>query len=1084
MRTKGCGLGKLLGLALAVLPGLSATLGADWHPQWMRELPPRKPAWEYTPRMLRDAAYEPVILGGLVLVGCEHNGALLALDAATGQERWRFHANGPIRFAPATDSERIYLVADDGCLYCLDLAGRLLWKCRGGPSERKVIGHERLISVWPASARPVLHDGKVFFVAGYWPIEGIFVYALDARTGAQAWANDAARFRPFGELRVVGKTLFIYGHHGSGAFDVATGTPTRDKPPRPEPPPALPDPPGVQGKVAAKAMAGGRLVVSTTQGRIYCFAEAEAKARIHKPSPPAGAPDAALADAVLAASGTTEGYCLVLGLKDGALVEGLVRRSKLHVIAIDPDESKVEAVRRRLDDRGLFATRRLAVHVGEPGTFGLPPYIASLIVSETSLPAAEVTSRLLRPYGGTRAERAGGKLKLTRRNGPLPGSADWTHEFADETNCLCTRDKLVKAPLGFLWYGGPAADTRFYFDGKVDHQSGDGVSPLPPNAEIVDGRMILQGPGLLGAFDIYTGRQLWEVPIPKVYGFGGRGGGVGIHSKKHREPWKYPEALKMEVPSTHHSRTTGFNYVSVPDGIYVAAGRKCLRLNPADGKLVSQWPVPLEGGLCWGNLRVSGDLLVATAFRPQDLVDAQAGHDGNGGDWSKDRMPMPFLFVVDRTSGKLLWSRPAAWGFLNQGTAVGGGKVFCVDLVTEGVMEKLRGAGRRFPSVPPMLYALDVKTGAEAWKFQTDVLVKQLTYSKERDILIAPARTLVEWKDGAWHGPGRVRRGKATGKMRGFRGADGQLIWEVAEAPYFEPHVVLGDLIIDRYCWPYDLLTGKRHQRMSPVTGRKEVWNFRKGGCNHLVACDGVVTWRTAFYELAGHSGVMRLHGQDAGCSPTFLPAGGVLNAANFGTHHKRNRSTALALIHVPDAELWTTYAASRETEAAPVRRIGYNFGAPGDRLAPDGTLWFAVAGRRSADCALQPGTVNWFQLHHSRTGSWIASSGVTGLSELRLPTVFSRGRRGRPSGGEARRYTVRLVFAEPQRLKPGERVFTVAIEGKPVLVDFDIVKEAGGPLRPIVREAKGVEAKAEVTLTFGPRSGQPLVCGVELEAQ
>src|SRR5581483_8585971 len=123
--------------------------------------------------------------------------------------------------------------------------------------------------------------------------------------------------------------------------------------------------------------------------------------------------------------------------------------------------------------------------------------------------------------------------------------------------------------------------------------------PQPVPAQIGEGRMILQGPGLLAAFDIYTGRLLWETPLPKMYTFGGKEGGLGIHSKKHPRPWEYPEALKYDVPPTHRCRASGFDYVSVPDAIYVAAGRQLLRFDPKDGKPMSAWKVPLEGDLCW-----------------------------------------------------------------------------------------------------------------------------------------------------------------------------------------------------------------------------------------------------------------------------------------------------------------------------------------------------------------------------------------------------------------------------------------------------------------------------------------------------
>jgi hypothetical protein len=206
----------VVGLGLATAPGAveSPALG------WVWELPARKPAWEFTPRMPLDSVHVPVVQGRLVLVSCEHNGALLALDLHSGAEQWRFYTNGPLRTPPVADSQCIYVASDDGYLYCLDHGGRLRWKFRGGPSARKVIGHERLMSAWPASARPALADGRVYFVAGYWPIDGVFVHALDARSGSVVWTNSTAQYRPTGTLRVIGSTLFVDGHHGSGAYDL------------------------------------------------------------------------------------------------------------------------------------------------------------------------------------------------------------------------------------------------------------------------------------------------------------------------------------------------------------------------------------------------------------------------------------------------------------------------------------------------------------------------------------------------------------------------------------------------------------------------------------------------------------------------------------------------------------------------------------------------------------------------------------------------------------------------------------------------------------------------------------------------
>jgi outer membrane protein assembly factor BamB len=808
--------------------------------------------------------------------------------------------------------------------------------------------------------------------------------------------------------------------------------------------------------------------------------------------------DTTAAEALLAAAGLREGWALVVGLRDGALVEGLLRTSNLHVVAVEADAARADLVRRSLDGRGLFDTHRLSVFTAGAAEAGLPPYFASLICSETDGALPEAALRSLRPYGGVAAARIDGRLNLHRRDGPLPGSADWIHEFVDEGNTLASRDKLVKAPLGLLWYGGPAADTRLYFDGEIDHQSGHGLNPQPSPAQIIEGRMILHGPGVMAAFDIYTGRKLWETPLPKVYTFGGAGGGLGIHSKNHSKPWEHPEALKFEVPPAHRCRASGFDYVSVADGVYIGAATKCIRLNPADGKVLSEWKVPLPGGemLCWGALRVNGDLLIAAAFRPQDLIDAQAGHDGNGGDWAGDRMPMKHILVMDRHSGKLLWHRTAVWGFLNRAIAVGNDRLYCADLLLETSHEKFTEAKRPLPKSEPIrIHALDLRTGKELWSRNLDVQIKVLHYSKARDLLVAACRNLVEWKDGAWVDLSKdVRRGtrnrNAVGRMRGIRGADGSTVWEVADAPYFDPHIILDDLIIDRDGITYNLLTGKRHERPSRITGLPETWSFKKSGCNHLVACEGMVTWRTAFYDLAGGGGVMPLKGMDAGCSPTLLPAGGVLSIANFGTHHKRNRMTAMAMVHTPENDLWTTYESSEPPGKAgaapqpqPIRRIGYNLGAPGDRVSADGVVWLDVGSKTAPGVTVQPADAKWFEFHPSRTGSWIASSGVIGAAEISLPTVTPAPKKP-AAAGAARKYTVRLHFVEPEGRKPGERVFSVALEGKVVLTDLDVVKEAGAPNRPLVREIQGVEIAGNLEIRLTAAAGATVLCGVELIAE
>lgn len=153
-----------------------------------------QPAWPgRDTRMPFDRAFHPVISGNTLLFASSADGKVTALDAATGEERWTFLTGGPVRFAPATWRDRAFVVSDDGFLYCLGVPdGKLLWKLRGGPNDSLVLGNGQLISRWPARGGPVIADDVVYWAAGIWPSEGVFIYAVNATSGKVIWRNDTA----------------------------------------------------------------------------------------------------------------------------------------------------------------------------------------------------------------------------------------------------------------------------------------------------------------------------------------------------------------------------------------------------------------------------------------------------------------------------------------------------------------------------------------------------------------------------------------------------------------------------------------------------------------------------------------------------------------------------------------------------------------------------------------------------------------------------------------------------------------------------------------------------------------------------
>src|SRR6185312_13897220 len=112
------------------------------------------------------------------------------------------------------------------------------------------------------------------------------------------------------------------------------------------------------------------------------------------------------------------------------------------------------------------------------------------------------------------------------------------------------------------------------------------------------------------------------------------------------------------------------------------------------------------------------------------------------------------------------------------------------------------------------------------------------------------------------------------------------------------------------------------------------------------------------------------------------------------------------------------------------------------------------------------PATPDFFRRHPSQvTGPypWIASSGMRGIQSISIDLG--------PEARLPRKYTVRLFFAEPDPVGPGQRVFDVTIQGRPVLKDFDVLKTAGGPFRSVIKEFHGVEAAQSLTVALRPSS-------------
>ncbi len=161
---------------------------------WLRRLPVISPAF-HDGRLQFDKGYEPVVADNRMFIGSNLDDSVTAFDATTGNQIWKYFTEGPVRFAPVVWKDRVFFGSDDGHLYCVSAdKGKLLWRFKAVPSDRKLTGNKRLISVWPLRGGPVLHEDRIYFAAGVLPFEGVFVYSLDAATGDVVWLNDSTGY--------------------------------------------------------------------------------------------------------------------------------------------------------------------------------------------------------------------------------------------------------------------------------------------------------------------------------------------------------------------------------------------------------------------------------------------------------------------------------------------------------------------------------------------------------------------------------------------------------------------------------------------------------------------------------------------------------------------------------------------------------------------------------------------------------------------------------------------------------------------------------------------------------------------------
>ena len=131
-----------------------------------------------------DSAFHPIAVGDSVYFSSSGDDSVTCLDRNTGELRWRFFTDAPVRVAPTFWDGRLFFGADDGYAYCVNAStGEEIWKYRPVNTEARLIHNGRLISYWPIRTGIAIHAKTAYFAASLVPWKPSYLCAIDADSG-------------------------------------------------------------------------------------------------------------------------------------------------------------------------------------------------------------------------------------------------------------------------------------------------------------------------------------------------------------------------------------------------------------------------------------------------------------------------------------------------------------------------------------------------------------------------------------------------------------------------------------------------------------------------------------------------------------------------------------------------------------------------------------------------------------------------------------------------------------------------------------------------------------------------------------
>ena len=718
--------------------------------------------------------------------------------------------------------------------------------------------------------------------------------------------------------------------------------------------------------------------------------------------------------------------------------------------------------------------------------------------------------------------------------GKLAGAGSWTRLYGDTNNTACGDDQRVKAPFGVLWFGEPGPETMVERHARA-------ASPVAAN-----GRFYVQGEEVVTGVDAYNGTILWKRKIPGAVrvrvdvddgnlSLDGNTLYVAAEDKCYRLDGETGKVVRVyEMPTSPDAGPRRWGYVAARNGTLFGSTAM-----PLKNDYASVWKALVENG-AWRRLedippRYASEFQRYKAKYPVPNALARADLQRSGALWrtvadfpvwgsqaspvaarTKQIMTSDSVFALNPETGRVKWVYRGR-KIPQISVTISDGAMYLLDdvvtkeqtaaaikekraLVEKGVHETGDETkhGTRIADVR-MVIALDAATGRKRWAKPLD-----LTGCGGDKMGVAYHDGLLLFfghfsnHDVRTFGGNRLRWRRITAASA----KTGEVVWS-RPLNYLRRPVVVGDTIIiePRAC---DVRTGQVKMRTHPITGEQVPWEFLRPGhsCSITSATPSCIFYRSycgAIYDMIHDDGLVLFGGIRPGCWLNLIAANGLLTmpeaSAGCTCSFPLRCTVTLKPRERRAPKPWSVFIT--HGAQTPVKRMGINFGAPGDRRDDAGRMWLCVprpGNRRDATGGLrfrlsQPGIGYGIEFDvfgrilkgmgafcedyrdvsvDGTDQPWLFTSGYLGLIECEVPLIDDVWLE------EPGRYTVRMGFAAPKGDAVGQRVFDVALQDKVVLKGFDIAKAAGGANTAVVKTFKGIDVTTDLKVTLVPKVDGP----------